>query len=198
MPVQPVYVIIDTSTSMRDDKKISAVNEGLRIMVESLRNNPIAFELVSLSFICFSDEAEQVLPLTPLYQIKPSQIPELKAKGWTNIESSLRLLKKCIDKEVVKTDIIKEIKGDKKPLVFFLSDGGESRGKWKNFYSEWEKLHKQLSGFYVLAAFGGQYKTHFKELGKMAFGDKYVMKIDQVTSENIINWFVWVSQSIPT
>ncbi|MDD3521591.1 MAG: hypothetical protein PHC79_01370 [Bacteroidales bacterium] len=98
----------------------------MKLMLDSLRTNPITLESVSLSIICFSNEAEQVLPLTPLYQIQPAQIPELKAQGWTNIESSLKLLKKCIDKEVVKTDKKNEIKGDKKPLVFFLSDGGES------------------------------------------------------------------------
>ena len=193
----PVYIVIDTSGSMKGPK-ISAVKEGLRILISSLQKDPRALETVSVSIIQFNTEADLILPLTSVYKLNAelNEFSELAARGWTNIEKALRLLNHCISNDLVTGDFKKEIKGDHKPLVFFLSDGGQSRGSWKNYYLEWEKGFKKLGGFYVLAAFGGQYKTHLVALEKIAFNPSNVQRLNEVSAEEIINWFRWISQSI--
>lgn len=64
----PVYIVIDTSTSMRGEP-IEAVKAGLNSLIESLRHDPYALETVCLSIITYDSKAEQVLPLTEVYKV---------------------------------------------------------------------------------------------------------------------------------
>ena len=69
----PVYLLIDTSGSMRGEP-IESVNVGLRAMQTSLRQNPYAIETVHLSITTFDSEVKDVLPLTPL---EDAMVPEI-------------------------------------------------------------------------------------------------------------------------
>jgi len=69
----PVYILLDTSGSMRGEP-IHSVNVGLQSMLSALRQDPYALESVYLSVITFDIEAKVYLPLTPLDQV---QIPDL-------------------------------------------------------------------------------------------------------------------------
>lgn len=188
----PVYLIIDLSTSMQGEK-IKGVNEGIRLMLQSLRKNPMALETVYLSIITFSNDARQIVPLTPVYQV---QLPELTAKGWTNIEAGLSMLIKCINSEVIKPDKETSPKGDWKPIVFMFSDGGESRGKWKNVLDQLEPIRKKLAEFKAIPLYGGHYKTHLNELASIAGGEKNIIQLEKIDETNIIELFRRISVSI--
>ncbi|MDE5930438.1 MAG: VWA domain-containing protein, partial [Muribaculaceae bacterium] len=60
----PVYLLIDTSGSMRGEP-IESVKVGLEAMVSSLRQDPFALESVNISIITFDRDVKQILPLTP-------------------------------------------------------------------------------------------------------------------------------------
>ena len=64
----PVYILIDTSASMRGEP-IEAVKAGLQSILYSLRQDPDALERVCLSIISYHSHAEQVLPLTEVYKV---------------------------------------------------------------------------------------------------------------------------------
>ena len=64
----PVYLLLDTSGSMRGEP-IESVNIGLRAMMASLRQNPHALESVYLSIVTFDSLIKEVLPLTALKQL---------------------------------------------------------------------------------------------------------------------------------
>ena len=70
----PVYMLIDTSGSMRGEP-IASVNTGLQTMLASLRQDPHALESVHVALWTFDREVSNILPLTELSDI---QLPEVK------------------------------------------------------------------------------------------------------------------------
>ena len=112
----PVYLLIDTSSSMRGEP-IEAVKVGIKSLLNSLSQDPYALETVWLSIITYNSQAEQILPLTEVYKL---QVPELIAKGRSAMGEALLLLAERIDIEVVKNS--PEQKGDWKPLLCYRFD----------------------------------------------------------------------------
>lgn len=179
----PVYILIDTSTSMRGEP-IAAVELGLKALMESLNKDPYALETVCLSIITYNTQAEQILPLTEVYKIR---IPELTAKGRSALGEALGLLCDKIDKEVHKNT--PEAKGDWKPLLFILSDGGYS-GPIAKPISEFKKIP---FGFVVACAAGSKSKIDI--LRKIT---PNVIQISSTDTINIKAYFKWISSSIST
>ena len=64
----PVYLLLDTSGSMRGEP-IASVNIGLRAMMASLRQQHHALDSVYLSIVTFDSLIKEVLPLTALKQL---------------------------------------------------------------------------------------------------------------------------------
>ena len=179
----PVYILIDTSTSMRGEP-ITAVELGLKALMESLNKDPYALETVCLSIITHNTQAEQILPLTEVYK---SRIPELTAKGRSALGEALELLCDKIQKEVHKNT--PEAKGDWKPLLFILSDGGYS-GPIAKPISEMKKIP---FGFVVACAAG--LKSKIDILRKIT---PNVVQISSTDTINIKAYFKWISSSIST
>lgn len=116
----PVYLVIDCSYSMRGPP-ISSVHSGILKLVCDLRGDPTALETVYLSVITFSSGASVAVPLTDLITF---ECPALVAGGKTDLGAGLKLLSDRIESEVTKSS--STVKGDWKPVVFILSDGGPS------------------------------------------------------------------------
>lgn len=57
----PVYLLIDTSGSMRGES-IHAVNVGIQAMMSALRQDPYALESVHLSIITYDNQARSISP----------------------------------------------------------------------------------------------------------------------------------------
>jgi len=179
----PVYILIDTSTSMRGEP-IIAVELGLKALMESLNRDPYALETVCLSIITYNSQAEQILPLTEVYK---TRIPELTAKGRSALGEALELLCEKVEKEVHKNT--PEAKGDWKPLLFVLSDGGYS-GPIAKPISEFKKIQ---FGFVVACAAGS--KSKIDVLRKIT---PNVIQISSTDTINIKAYFKWISSSIST
>ena len=179
----PVYILIDTSTSMRGEP-IIAVELGLKALMESLNRDPYALETVCLSIITYNSQAEQILPLTEVYK---TRIPELTAKGRSALGEALELLCEKVEKEVHKNT--PEAKGDWKPLLFVLSDGGYS-GPIAKPISEFKKLQ---FGFVVACAAGS--KSIIDILRKIT---PNVIQFSSTDTINIKAYFKWISSSIST
>jgi uncharacterized protein YegL len=118
----PIYILLDTSGSMRGEP-IEAVQTGLQSLLSSLRRDPYALETVHICIITFDREARILCPLTDLGAFVLPQVPPLESSP-TNLGEALELLCQRYDSEVVKgTD---EVKGDWLPLVVVMTDGSPS------------------------------------------------------------------------
>lgn len=179
----PVYILIDISSSMRGEP-IEAVKVGISTLLSSLSQDPYALETVCLSIITYNSKAEQILPLTEVYKL---QVPELVAKGRSAMGEALLLLSERIDNEVVKTT--PEQKGDWKPLLFLLSDGGYSGPIAKPI----EEFKKRKFAVVVACAAGD--KSHIDVLRRIT---NNVIKISTTETQNILAYFKWISSSIST
>jgi len=94
----PVYLLIDSSGSMNGEP-INSVNEGLRAMMNALRQDPYALETVVLSLITFDREVKEVFPLTPIEDVQLEEI-EPPSSGATHMGEALQYLIKRYKKEI--------------------------------------------------------------------------------------------------
>lgn len=183
----PVYLLIDTSGSMRGEP-IESVKVGLEAMVSSLRQDPFALESVSISIITFDREVKQILPLTPLDEL---QLPDITTpeSGPTHTGAALRLLCDVIDREV--TLSTPDRKGDWMPLLFLMTDGKPSDSQ---LYREMiPEVRKRKFGAIIACAAGMSAKTEpLKEL------TDEVYSLDTLDSTSFKKFFKWVSDTIGT
>ena len=181
----PVYLLIDTSGSMRGEP-IESVKVGLEAMLSSLRQNPYALETVSISIITFDREVRQILPMTPIEDL---QLPEIitPESGPTHTGQALRLLCDVIDREVRLSSA--EQKGDWMPLLFLMTDGKPSDIQlYQEMVSE---IKKRKFGAIIACAAGMSAKT---EPLKQLTDDVY--SLDTVDSNAFTKFFKWVSDTI--
>jgi len=179
----PVYLVLDTSGSMAGEP-IVAVETGVQTLVSALRQDPYALETAYLSVITFDSSAKQIVPLTELTAFQP---PSVQAGGTTALGDALSLLAKKIDTEVAKTT--PEVKGDWKPLVFIMTDGGPT-DNWQSGLSE---FRKSKTGIVVACAAGQSADTNvLKQITEC------VVQLDTADSSTIKAFFKWVSASVST
>jgi len=118
----PVYILIDTSGSMKGEP-IESVKVGLSDMIASLRLDPYALETACISIITYDKDVKQLLPLTELESLQLPNI-ECPESGPTHTGAALNMLCDCYDREVNMGS--HEQKGDWMPLLFILTDGKPS------------------------------------------------------------------------
>ncbi len=181
----PVYILIDTSGSMRGEP-IESVKVGLETMINSLKQEPYALETVSLSIITFDSEVKQVLPLTPIDEL---QLPDIYTpeSGPTHTGAALELLCRKVDQEVTLTS--EGRKGDWMPLLFIMTDGKPSDIQLYNRMIP-EVQRRKFAGIIACAA-GMTARTEPLKL----LTDK-VYSLDTLDSTSFKSFFKWISSTI--
>jgi len=177
-----VYLVLDTSGSMSGEP-IQAVENGMQMLVSALRQDPQALESAYLSVITFNSQAQQDVPLTDLASF---QMPALKACGATELGAALTLVRDCAKSEVAKTT--PEKKGDWRPLVFLMTDGGPT-DVWQKGLTEFQSFKW---GMVVCCAAGqGADTSVLKQISP-----ECVVQLDTADSKSLAAFFKWVSASI--
>lgn len=182
----PVYILIDTSGSMRGEP-IESVKVGLADMVASLRQDPYALETVSISIITYDKEVKQILPLTELVDL---QLPEVVCpeSGPTFMGAALNLLCDRYDKEVSKGSA--ERKGDWAPLLFVLTDGKPS--DLQEYDEALRRIRQQYQFTNIVACAAGP-KAKTEPLLKLT---ENVFTLDTMDSGMFKKFFQWVTINI--
>jgi uncharacterized protein YegL len=181
----PVYILLDTSGSMRGEP-IHSVNVGLQAMLSALRQDPYALESVFLSMITFDNEAREYLPLTPLDEVRLDEITVPDA-GATFMGAALEMLIQCVDRDVRKTT--GDIKGDWRPLVFLMTDGSPSD---LHAYREAIPEVRKRNFASILACAAGP-KAKQEILRELT--DR-VVTLDTMDASAFSGFFKWVSASV--
>lgn len=181
----PVYILLDTSGSMRGEP-IHSVNVGLQSMLSALRQDPYALESVYLSVITFDIEAKVYLPLTPLDQV---QLPDLDVPnvGATFMGAALELLAQEVQQNVQKSS--NDVKGDWRPLLFLMTDGSPSD---VYAYQQIVPTIKQLNFATIVACAAGP-KAKTESLLQLT---DQVVVLDTMDSNSFASFFKWVSASV--
>ena len=181
----PVYILIDTSGSMKGEA-IEAVKVGLSDMVSTLRQDPYALETVWMSLITYDKDVKQILPLTALEDL---QLPEITTpdSGPTHMGAALEMLCQKYDKEVNMGS--PEQKGDWMPLLFILTDGKPSDSQaYNNVIPEVRK--RQFTNIVACAA-GPRAETEpLKRLTDKVFA------LEHMDGATFSKLFQWVSQQV--
>jgi uncharacterized protein YegL len=181
----PVYLLLDTSGSMRGEP-IAAVNVGLQALVASLRQDPSALETVHVSIITFDAQVKEVLPLTPLDQM---QLPTITTpeSGPTLIGLALETLCRLVDRDVRRTTA--DQKGDWAPLLFVMTDGSPT--DLQVFEEQIAEIKKRPFGNIVGCAAGPKAKQQY-----LAMLTDKVFALDTMDSSSFTSFFKWVSEAV--
>ncbi len=181
----PVYLLLDTSGSMRGEP-IESVKVGLESMISSLRQDPFALESVHISIITFDRDVKQILPLTELENLI---LPEITTpdSGPTHLGEALEVLCKKVDIEVKPST--PEQKGDWMPLLFIMTDGKPSDlQKYNQMIPEVKRRH---FGSIIACAAGAKADSN----ALLALTDQ-VYSLDTTDSNTFRQFFKWVSASV--
>lgn len=177
----PVYILLDTSGSMSGEP-IEAVKSGVQALILSLRQDPYALETAYLSIITFDSSAKQIVPLTELPQV---QIPSIQASGSTALGEALQLVANCRDKEINKSTA--EVKGDWKPLVFIMTDGGPT----DDFDRGVTEFRKRKWGMVIACGAGSG-----ADMNVLKSITEETVQLDTTDSAAFKAFFKWVSASV--
>lgn len=134
--------------------------------------------------ITFNNVVEEVVPLTEVYKFQPL---EFEAKAGTYLGKAIRFLSAKAEMDVVKTS--NETKGDWKPLVFIMTDG-KSGDKIKKAIKD---FNRSQFGNILICATGKQ--PNIEDLRLIS---ENVMMMENVTKEQILSFFKWVTASVST
>lgn len=179
----PVYLLLDCSESMAGPA-IEAVGRGVEALVNELRRDPHTLEAAHLSVITFDRAARQVVPLTDLFGFTT---PQLKVRTGTALGAALRLLRECVEREVVKASAT--TKGDYKPLVFLLTDG-QPTDDWESAAEELRRQSPQPANVYAIGCGPDVDNAVLRSVTDI------VLHLDELSPDVLSRFFVWMSASV--
>jgi uncharacterized protein YegL len=181
----PVYLLLDTSGSMRGEP-IEAVNTGISVMVSALRQDPHALESVYVSIITFDIEAKIVVPLTALDEL---QVPHIDTpqSGPTHLGLALETLGKRVRQELRYSTA--EQKGDWAPFLFVMTDGKPSDIQ----LYEQQCPHMRSIGFASIIGCVAGPKARKEDLEPLC---DHVVALDTMDTASFSSFFKWISSAI--
>jgi len=179
----PVFFVLDCSESMVGEN-IHKMEEGLQMIVRSLRTDPHALETVYISVIAFAGIAKSIVPLVELVSFYP---PKLPLGSGTSLGKALDLLMFEIDRSVVKTTA--DRKGDWRPIIYLLSDGKPTDNS-QPYIERWIKTYSSKA---TMIAVGIGKSTDLRALQSLT---ENVIILENSEPNDFKKFINWVTASV--
>lgn len=177
--------MIDISESMVGEP-IQQVEEGVAMIVETLKSDPYALETVWISVLVFAGQPKTLVPLQEIVNFYPPRFP---IGSGTSLSKGLGHLMYELRKNIIKTTYAQ--KGDWKPIIFLFTDGVPTDDTTAAI-NEW-KQNWQRSANMIAISFGDETDTSL--LGELT---EHVLHFKNTTPQSYKEFFRWVSDSIKT
>lgn len=113
----PVYIVIDTSYSMRKFEKL--LNDSIEELYDELITRPSVSDFAQISIISFNSDAQLVLRMTDLQAL--DALPVLACGGITDFGKAIGLLRERIEDDV--PALSSAGRAVLRPVAFLLTDG---------------------------------------------------------------------------
>lgn len=182
---QPVYLLLDTSGSMRGEP-IEAMKAGLASLLATLRRDPMALDSVCLTIITFDRQARILSSLVPVDQLQMPDI-SLPEDGPTMLGAALELVMQSVGRDLVRRSA--STRGDYKPILFVMTDGKPS--DILLYKQMCDAVHKGPFASVVACAAGARAsQEHLKMLCDT------VLTLDTADGTQFMAFFKWVSDTI--
>ncbi|SET47009.1 TerY-C metal binding domain-containing protein [Thorsellia anophelis] len=179
----PIFIVADVSESMAGEA-IMQLQDGIELLVRTLRSDPYALETAYVSVIAFAGQAKTLSPLVELPSFFP---PRLPVGSGTALGNVLEHLMHEIDTQIIRTTA--EKKGDFKPLVFLMTDGrstddpSEAIKKWTRFYDT--KVNLVVIGL-------GPYAN----LEQLVMISPHILRFEGSDEQSFKKFINWISSSV--
>lgn len=115
-PVAPFVLVVDRSSSMKENGGMDLINGSLPEMVATLTTIPEVEESAAVGLMSFANTAQihrRILPLRPGFNV-----PEFEANGRTSYAAPLQALRTMIAEDLPRLG-----SHGRRPIVFFITDG---------------------------------------------------------------------------
>lgn len=179
----PVFLVLDISDSMIGEPH-RYLETGVSELIKKLRQDPQALESVFLSIIAFAGQVKTLVPLIDLPTFYP---PKLPIGSGTSFGAALAHLMIEIDDNVIKSTQF--VKGDWKPVVYFLTDG-KPTDKYQQAIKKWQQSYAHRCHFIAIGL--GQY-ADLSVLSEIA-DDAFVYNGEQET--DFARFIQWMTLSV--
>lgn len=151
----PIYILIDTSGSMRGER-IEKVMSTVRTFVAELCQEDGTKDSVWASIITYSEKPVEQVSLVPIHTIELGELYE--TKGISNTWSALRFVEEHACTEIDNRSALEE-QGDFAPILFFFADGLATDVPPTNL--DWQKVPW---GEKVFLSIGEDYDSEYTSL----------------------------------
>ena len=181
----PIYFVLDVSESMVGEP-VQQVQEGMRMIIQDLRNDPYSLETVFVSVIAFAGKAHSLSPLEELYKFYP---PDLPIGDGTSLGEALNFLMDDMDKSIQKTTV--EVKEDWKPIIFLFTDGVPTDDPSRAI-KKWNDAYRTQCSM-IAVSIGNGADVHL--LGQIT---EHVLRLNETDKDSFKKFFAWITASVKT
>lgn len=179
----PVFFVLDCSESMAGEN-LKKMEDGIGMIVRSLRQDPHALETVFLSVIAFAGIARTIAPMVDVISFYP---PKLPIGSGTCLGAALREVMSQIDTAVIRST--PDQKGDWKPIIYLFTDG-KPTDKLNASVKAWQEQYARKATLIAVAM------GNYADISILQQLTEHVLLYEGTSEADFKKFVSWVTASV--